>query len=159
MAVAEIAYVLKHVEYKAGSNIPWSIRQMAVYQNFNGATKTTSNILIQTSQNVQKQVFKLVQEGTMAVFPDHWKNVHEIHLSSLSNNWIDYVKFLESKISDIVSLSEGTYIELVTDFGVGRCGTICEKRYPWPGDLRHTAAAQQIQRYHDQDVFHSSDEH
>ncbi|KFY62104.1 hypothetical protein V496_04729 [Pseudogymnoascus sp. VKM F-4515 (FW-2607)] len=99
--ILETAYVLKHVEHKAGSNIPWSIRQMAVYQNFNCATKASSNILIQTSQNVQKQVFKLVQEGTMAVFPDHWKNVHEIHLSSLSNNWIDYIKFLESKISDI----------------------------------------------------------
>jgi hypothetical protein len=130
MAVLETAYVLKHVEYKAGSNIPWSIRQMAVYQNFNCATKTSSNILIQTSQNVQKQVFKLVQEGTMAVFPDHWKNVHEIHLSALSNSWIDYIKLLESKISDIVSLSEGMHIELVTNFGVGRCDAICQKRYP-----------------------------
>ena len=125
MAVLETAYVLKHVEHKAGSNIPWSIRQMAVYQNFHCVTKTSSNILIQTSQNVQKQVFKLVQEGTMAVFPDHWKNVHEIHLSSLTNNWIDYIKFVESKISDIVSLREGMYIELVTDFGVGRCSAIC----------------------------------
>jgi hypothetical protein len=108
--VLETAYLLKHVEHKAGSNIPWSIRQMAVYQNFNCTTKTSSNILLQTSQNVQKQVFELVQEGTMAVFPDHWKNVHEIHLSSLSNNWIDYIKFLESKISDIVSSSEIMYI-------------------------------------------------
>lgn len=66
----------------------------------------------------------------MAVFPDHWKNVHEIHLSSLSNNWIDYIKLLESKMSDIVSLSEIMYIELVTDLGVGRCGAIRQKRYP-----------------------------
>jgi hypothetical protein len=102
---------------------------MAVYQNFNCATKISSNVLIQTSQNVQRQIFKLVQEGTMAVFPDHWKNVHEIHLSSLSNNWIDYIKFLESKISDIVSLNSDMYIGLVTDFGVGRCGAICEKKY------------------------------
>jgi len=79
---------------------------------------------------VQKQVFKLVQEDVMAVFPDHWKNVHEIHLSSLSNNWIDYIKFLESKISDIVSLNEGMYIYRVTDFVIGRCGAICQKRYP-----------------------------
>jgi hypothetical protein len=118
---------------------------MAVYQNFNYATKTSSNILVQTSQNVQKQVFELVQEGMMSKFPDHWKNVHEIHLGSLSNNWIDYIKFLELKISDIVSLSEIMYIELVTDLGVGRCGAICQKRYRWPGDLRHAAAAQQIQ--------------
>jgi hypothetical protein len=130
MAVCETAYVLKHVEYKAGSNIPWSIRQMAAYQIFCCATKTSSNIFIQTSQNVQKQVLKLVQEGTMAMLPDHWKNVHEIHLSSLSNNWIDYIRILESKISDIVSLGEGMYIELLTDFGVGRCCAICEKRYP-----------------------------
>lgn len=105
MAVFETAYVLKHIEYKAGSNISWSNRQMAVYQKFHCATKTSSHILTQTSQNVKKQVFRLVQEGTMADFPDHWKNVHEIHLSSLSSNWIDYIKFLELKISGIVSLS------------------------------------------------------
>ncbi|KAH6692145.1 hypothetical protein BKA61DRAFT_282709 [Leptodontidium sp. MPI-SDFR-AT-0119] len=99
--VLETAYTLKHVEHKAGSAIPFSIRQMGIYQNFNLATKTSSNILIQSSQNVQREVLRLVQEGTMATFPDHWKNVHEIHLSSLSNNWIDYIKFLESKMSDI----------------------------------------------------------
>jgi hypothetical protein len=129
MAVLETTYVLKHVEHKEGSNIPWSIRQMGVYQNFNCATKTSSNILIQTSLNVQKQVSELVQEGTMALFPDSWKNVHEIHLSSLSNNWIDYIKFLESKIFDIVSLIEGMYIDLLIDLDVGRCGTICQKRH------------------------------
>jgi len=98
---------------------------MAVYQNYNCATKTSSNILIQTSQNVQKQVFNLVLEDVMAVFPDHWKNVHEIHLSSLSNNWIYYIKLLESKISDIVSLSKVTYVERAADLVVGRCGAIC----------------------------------
>lgn len=101
-AVFETAYVMKHVEHKAGSNIPWSIRQMTVYQKFHCATKTSSHILIQTSQNVRKEVFRLVQEGAMADFPNHWKNVHEIHLSSLSSNWLDYIKFLESMISDIV---------------------------------------------------------
>lgn len=103
-AVLETAYTLKHVEHKAGSAIPFSIRQMGIYQNFNLATKTSSNILIQSSQNVQSEVLRLVQEGTMATFPDHWKNMHEIHLSSLSNNWIDYIKFLESKMSDIVRI-------------------------------------------------------
>jgi hypothetical protein len=96
-------YMFKHVESKPGPQIAWSIRQMGVYQSYNTSTRTSSSLLIQTSAAVQKRVFELAQNGDISQLPNHWKNLHEIYLGTLSNNWSDYIKFLDEEISEIVS--------------------------------------------------------
>lgn len=95
--------MLKHVESKSGSSIPWSIRQMAVYQKYNTSTRTSSCLLVQTSVAVERRIFELAQNGEIAQLPDHWKNLHEIYLGTCSSGWSDYIKFLDEAISEIVS--------------------------------------------------------
>jgi hypothetical protein len=99
----QTGYMFKHVESKPGPLIAWSIRQMGVYQTYNTSTKTSSSLLMQTSAAVQKRVFELAQNGGISQLPNHWKNLHEIYLGTLSNNWSDYIKLLNEEISEIVS--------------------------------------------------------
>jgi hypothetical protein len=97
--------VLKYVEFhgRPGTIIPWSIRQLAVYQRYDTSTKLSSCVLIQTSDRVQRRFFELAEDGDIARFPSHWSSLHKIYLGTLSNNWAAYIKLLDTKIEEIVS--------------------------------------------------------
>ncbi|KAI9774961.1 MAG: hypothetical protein M1840_000177 [Geoglossum simile] len=99
----ETAYMLKYVEChgRPGTTNPWSVRQMAVYQNFNDSTKLSSCLLIQTSVRAQKGISEAVQDGDTARIFDHWSCLHELYLGTLSDNWAAYIKCLDVKIADI----------------------------------------------------------
>jgi hypothetical protein len=99
----QTTYILKHIEPKPGSLIPFSIRQTGIYQKYHTPTKQSSNILLQTPQTVQKQIFRLVQEASMAGFPEKWGSAHEVLMGGLGGGWREYVGFLEARIGEIVS--------------------------------------------------------
>ena len=103
MAALDTGYILKHVEAKPGSQIPWSIRQMGIYQSYSTSTKTSSSLLLQSSARVQKFIFDLAQDGGITQVSNHWTHLHEIYLGTMSSGWTDYIKLLDEKVSDIVS--------------------------------------------------------
>ncbi|PMD43573.1 hypothetical protein L207DRAFT_300392 [Hyaloscypha variabilis F] len=97
----DTGYILKHVEGKPGSQIPWSIRQMGIYQSYSTSTKTSSSLLLQSSARVQKFIFDLAQDGGITQLSNHWTHLHEIYLGTMSSGWTDYIKLLDEKVSDI----------------------------------------------------------
>jgi len=102
-SVYETSYLLKYVEHNGRIEDCWSIRQMAFYQHFNTRQNTSQSLLIQTSDQVQKRIFQLVQDGQIASFPNHWTFFHEVYLGTLSHNWGAYIEWIDTQLSKVVS--------------------------------------------------------
>ena len=84
--------------------MPWSLRQTGVYQQFHKTTSRGRFILIQPSKDVQRRMQEeFVENENYSNFSDHWFALHLLCLSTLSGNWISYLKFLERHIAAIVS--------------------------------------------------------
>jgi hypothetical protein len=97
--------MLKHVEchHRPDNMIPWSIRQMGICQRYSIFTKISSCVLIRTSDLVRNRIFELVKDGNITRFPYHWTFLHMIYLGTLSSQWTEYIKLLDSNIEEIVS--------------------------------------------------------
>jgi hypothetical protein len=104
----EICYLLRHVERHARPDtvIPWSVRQMAIYQKSNPYTKDSSCIILQPSQDFMRRMQELSEcHRQSSDFNSHWTCLHLLAIRSLGQNWPAYIKFLEIKIDKIVSLT------------------------------------------------------
>jgi hypothetical protein len=85
---------------------PWSLRQTGVYQQVNAEIQNSTWILLQLSRSTRS----LLEAATIQ---SRFKNdnsislmqLHCIMLSATTGNWGKYIKFLQSQLSDIVSLS------------------------------------------------------
>ncbi|CAG8956266.1 hypothetical protein HYFRA_00003646 [Hymenoscyphus fraxineus] len=97
----ETGYILKHVESKPGSEIPFSIRQMGVYQKFTVSTQKSSSLLIQPSLKVEKRIIELAKDRDIGKICAHWKNLHEIHLGTVSSNWTEYIRLIDAKVCEV----------------------------------------------------------
>ncbi|CAG8973159.1 hypothetical protein HYALB_00008751 [Hymenoscyphus albidus] len=97
----ETGYILKHVESKPGSEIPFSIRQLGVYQKFTVSTQKSSSLLIQPSLKVEKRIIELAKDRDIGKICAHWKNFHEIHLGTVSSNWTEYIKLIDAKVCEV----------------------------------------------------------
>ncbi|KAE9377483.1 hypothetical protein N431DRAFT_527405 [Stipitochalara longipes BDJ] len=100
-SVYETSYLLKYVESNGRIEDCWSIRQMAFYQKFDTRHNLSQSLLIQTSDQVQRRIFQLVQDGHMADFPNHWTTFHEVFLGTLSHNWGAYIEWIDTQISKV----------------------------------------------------------
>lgn len=100
-AAYETAYLLKYVEHNGRIGDCWSIRQMAFYQHFDTRNNVSQSLLIQTSDQVQKRIFQLVQDGHMVDFPNHWTSFHEVYLGTLSHNWGEYIEWVDTQLSKV----------------------------------------------------------
>jgi hypothetical protein len=99
--VFETAYMLKYVEKhdRMDRDIPWSVRQMAVYQRFETSTKQSSCILIQASAKAEKRLAEVTGDDALK---SHWAALHQCVLGTLSYGWAQYLRFLDIKISEAV---------------------------------------------------------
>jgi hypothetical protein len=98
----ETAYMLKYIDLNGRSETdPWSIRQMAVYQNFNTSTSHSNNLLIRSSDQIQKRISHLVHSKSSEALLTHWTNMHSIYLGTLSHNWGSYISWIDTLISKI----------------------------------------------------------
>ncbi len=108
--VFETAYILKHVENnerKVRHAVvgPWSIRQMAIYQQCNATRKISDCLLIQTSARVKSRITGMIKNGSIAELPQHWTYLHEVYFGTLSANWEEYFAHIEKQLSSLVSHS------------------------------------------------------
>jgi hypothetical protein len=94
--------MLKHIENNARQSLPWSIRQMAVYQKYSTTTRTSNCLLIQTSARVKSRIAEVVKDGSITKLSTHWTHLHELHLGTLSHNWDAYFAYINEVISDRV---------------------------------------------------------
>jgi hypothetical protein len=124
----ETAYVLKYVERNdRPNNPPWSIRRMAVYQNFNQATMSSDSILIRSSERAKKRIHDLAMDGSIASLPTHWTFLHELHLGTLSHNWQELIQYKEAEFSKTVRHRETSFNLKIPRSHIPRISTISPK--------------------------------
>ncbi|RFU26624.1 hypothetical protein B7463_g9721, partial [Scytalidium lignicola] len=97
----ETAYTLKHIENNGRQHLPWSIRQMGVYQKYNTSIKSSDCLLIQTSTRVKLRITESRKDGSIKNLSSHWTHLHELHLKTLSYNWDSYFSYVNDRLSDI----------------------------------------------------------
>ncbi len=103
----ELCYILKYVEMDAGSSslVPWSIRQMVIYQKLDMNTQETTCIIIQPSADVRRRKDE-VAESTKSCqdLSEHWTSLHSLLLGTLNRNWASYLKCLDIEVEKLVSI-------------------------------------------------------
>lgn len=101
--VVEICCLLKYVELNGRNGaIPWSVRQMGVYQQFNITSRQGRCILIQPSLDLQRRMREEFDENeNYTDYINYWFSFQLLCVSTLTGNWLSYTKFLEKKIADI----------------------------------------------------------
>lgn len=104
LLVVEICCLLKYVELNGRNGaIPWSVRQMGVYQQFNITSRQGRCILIQPSLDLQRRMREEFDENeNYTDYINYWFSFQLLCVSTLTGNWLSYTKFLEKKIADIV---------------------------------------------------------
>lgn len=103
--VIEIGCLLKYVELNGrNATIPWSVRQMGVYQQFHITSRQGRCILIQPSSDLQRRMREDFDENeNYTEYIDYWFSIQLLCLSTLNGNWRSYIKFLEKKVAAVVS--------------------------------------------------------
>ncbi|KAE8449686.1 hypothetical protein EG329_007461 [Mollisiaceae sp. DMI_Dod_QoI] len=100
----ELCYILKYVEMDAGSSslVPWSIRQMVIYQKLDMNTQETTCIIIQPSADVRRRKDE-VAESTKSCqdLSEHWTSLHSLLLGTLNRNWASYLKCLDIEVEKL----------------------------------------------------------
>lgn len=106
LPVMEICCLLKYVELNDHNGTsPWSVRQMGLYQQFHITSRQGRCILIQPSLDLQRRMREEFDENeNYTDYIDYWFSFHLLCLSTVNGNWLSYIKFLEKKIADIVSI-------------------------------------------------------
>ena len=83
--------------------VPWSIRQSAVYHRSDLAGKEPTVFIIiaisQSGEQMLEQSLELAMEDSRAVAPF---NVHRLLIADSLKNWQDYMASLESQLRDQV---------------------------------------------------------
>lgn len=99
----ELCMLLKYVELNGNrsSSIPWSIRQQLLYQNFDANLNRESVVLFRASTAIKKRIQELFH-GSSGYQP-HWTNFVVLAVSTLTDGWGEYAKFLDLAVWDIVS--------------------------------------------------------
>jgi hypothetical protein len=83
---------------------PWSVRQSAVYQQYNSRTDRIMFILISPSNVVREAFIKELEKAAQSGKTLHSFDLHRILVTLLHSNWREYVRSLEKLMGDQVSL-------------------------------------------------------
>ncbi|KAH8651810.1 hypothetical protein BGZ60DRAFT_420312 [Tricladium varicosporioides] len=104
---------------------PWSVRQSAVYQQYNSEYKRIMFILITPSETARKNLEKAILHASENGRALNAFDLHRILISTLHENWRLYIRSLESlmtKQSERVTLAavqnEDDKLSPLTDFAV-----------------------------------------
>lgn len=97
----ELCMLLKYVELNGNksSAVPWSVRQQLLYQSFDVNLNRESVVLLRASTSVKKRVQELFHENSG--HPPHWTNLVVSAVSTLTDGWTEYAKFLDLAVWDI----------------------------------------------------------
>jgi hypothetical protein len=101
--LSEICYDIRYpaLHGRKHSGLPWSMRHMAAYQQYNHETKGSRLILIGPSKGVIDRLRQVVQLPTalesIPALP------HVIMLEAAEAGWEPYIKYLSRKCEEMVS--------------------------------------------------------
>jgi hypothetical protein len=106
--VDELCYVLKYVEHDIDSTslVPWSIRQMVIYQKANSKTQETKCIIVRPSVELCRRKYKIANSvSACRQLSDHWTGLHMLIVGTLNRNWTLYLQSLDISIDRLIPLS------------------------------------------------------
>lgn len=84
--------------------MPWSVRQMAIYQKVDEESQQKTCITLQPSTAFMRRMQEWSEQSQLSEdFNSHWTCLHLLALGSVSRNWAAYIMFLEIEIDKIVS--------------------------------------------------------
>ncbi|KAI9788754.1 MAG: hypothetical protein M1816_006611 [Peltula sp. TS41687] len=100
----EIGFNIKYVAEHGRSypNDPYSIRETGVYQKYCSDTQTCNWIFIQPSDEFRDRLERALVSANDAA-PMNQFQIHVLVLLSVSENWRDYINYLEGTFSKLVS--------------------------------------------------------
>lgn len=107
ISYSECAYGFRFVELNRRTQAsadnpnydPWSVRQSAVYQQYDKDKRRTMFILITPSESVKKRVGELLSRGSSSKERLNAFNMHCILLGTLHENWRLYLRTLEGLVT------------------------------------------------------------
>ncbi|OCK81271.1 hypothetical protein K432DRAFT_381468 [Lepidopterella palustris CBS 459.81] len=96
--IFELCMLFKYVTKNGNKSdpVPWSIRQMLLYQSFDGERQRDAVLLARASETLKRRIQEEFLEN-----PDaseclrHWANMPMLAVSSLSADWEEYTKYLD----------------------------------------------------------------
>lgn len=104
----EICYNIKYVEKNNRlPDNPWSIRKTGIYQKFEYLKKSSTWILVQPSEQVQRRVREVFKARTAENIENSVHNpldIHLVFLSAAAENWRWYYNSLEEALVDRVRI-------------------------------------------------------
>ncbi|KUJ08600.1 uncharacterized protein LY89DRAFT_691025 [Mollisia scopiformis] len=97
-SILELGYILKYVEPDAASlsPVPWSVRQMAIYQKVDTKTQETKGFVVQASTDVRRRKEEITQSVEACQdLSEHWTSLHLLIIGTINRNWELYLKSLD----------------------------------------------------------------
>lgn len=83
--------------------VPWSIRQMAIYQKADSKTQETTSIIIQPSAEVWRRKNEIAgSTRACRKLSEHWTSLHMLILGTLNRNWTLYLQSLDISVDRLV---------------------------------------------------------
>jgi hypothetical protein len=108
----EFSYIAKHVEQHGRPNSydPWSVRQIGVSHQYNSSRNQSTFIIINPSAMLVDRIDALMKPEELIVSKEmanrkdtSMLDVHRLILCTVTEQWSQYVTYLESMYKDIVS--------------------------------------------------------
>ena len=100
----ECAYVLRFVElnHRKNARDPWSLRQSAVYHQYNAMTRSSTWLIIALSQRAQARLASYAEaSGDICKYNPF--EVHLLLLDTATANWRPYLVEIAAQINEQVS--------------------------------------------------------
>jgi hypothetical protein len=102
----ELCYNCRYAEENGrGRGDPWSLRQMGVYNSYDGKSQKSIWIILQPSSHIieslQTMAQSLLTESMILV--NAYLSIHVSFLASIEWNWHPYLENLRSRLDEIVS--------------------------------------------------------
>jgi hypothetical protein len=105
--VLEFTCLLKYVEKhdRKGDLIPWSVRLLGFYQQYDPLTLAETIILIHPSDATWTRTRHTLKDSANGSGTwQHWTRLLLLIFASVLDGWQDYVTFLYDKMDEVVSL-------------------------------------------------------
>ncbi|KAK6540713.1 hypothetical protein TWF694_008104 [Orbilia ellipsospora] len=98
-------YLLKHPELhgRARSKMPWTIRQVGVYQRAQSASSSNLCLFIEPSKGIRDRLETLFEDSNSeeptSILDQHWSSPHSLALSAFRDNWRAYTNYWENTVT------------------------------------------------------------
>ena len=96
----EFCYAVRYVaRNERSSGSPWSLRQTAVYHQYNASTNNSTWIFLQPSTIMQRRYTDTQQSVSLSCHP---AALHVVLLFAIAADWKDYISYLRQEIDILV---------------------------------------------------------